>query len=112
MAQENESPIITSSGEPFAQSREIPGGDAGRLITSAALIGAGMLVEPELLGGALVGAGIMYGLPIAGRILRAAATAAVRLSYSVSASLSGAVSEAPHQVEGIVADARSEQEGH
>jgi hypothetical protein len=87
------------------------GGEAGRLIASAALIGAGALVEPELLGGVLLGAGIMYGLPVAGRIVRAAATAVVRLSYSAAGSVSSVVNEPRRQVEGIVADARSEQKG-
>ena len=36
--------------------------DAARLIASAVLIGARVLVEPELIGGALLGAGGMYAL--------------------------------------------------
>jgi hypothetical protein len=107
MLQENESPIITGSGGLPDQQRGVLDGDAGRLIASAALIGAGALIEPELLGGALLGAGIMYGLPVAGRIIRAVATTAVRLGYSATSSVGGVVDEARHQIEGIVADARS-----
>jgi hypothetical protein len=110
MPQENTSSIITPSGVPATQARGVLDGDAGRLIASAALIGAGALVEPELLGGALIGAGIMYGLPIAGRILRAVATMAVRLSYSAVASVGSEVNEARHQVQGIVANARPEHQ--
>ncbi len=111
MSQENTSPIITPSGEPLVQARAVLDGDTGKLVASAALIGAGALIEPELLGGALIGAGIMYGLPIAGRILRAVATTAVRLTYSAAASVGEVVSEARHQVEGIVTDARSGYRG-
>jgi hypothetical protein len=107
MPQENKSAIVTASGAIPEGTRGVLDGDAGRLLASAALIGAGALVEPELLGGALLGAGIMYGLPIAGRILRAAATTVVRLGYSAASSVGGVVSEARHQVEGIVADAKS-----
>ncbi len=91
MSQENTSPITTPSGVPHAEAGAVLNGDAGRLFASTALIGAGALVEPELLGGALIGAGIMYGLPIAGRILRAVATMAVRLTYSAAASVSAVV---------------------
>ena len=44
---------------------------AARGITSAGFIGAGLLlVESELLAGALIGAGVVYGLPVVGRLLR------------------------------------------
>lgn len=107
MPHDDRSSIITPSGAVSHQPRGVLDGDAGRLLASAALIGAGALVEPELLGGALLGAGIMYGLPMAGRILRAAATTILRLGYSAADSVGGVVGEARHQVEGIVADARS-----
>ena len=111
MPQENTSLIISPSGEPLAQAHAVLDGDTGKLVASAALIGAGALIEPELLGGALIGAGIMYGLPIAGRILRAVATTVVRLSYSAATSVGGVVSEARNQVGSIIADARSETRG-
>ena len=80
---------------------------SGRIIPSAALIGAGLLLEPELLGGALIGAGVVYGLPLVGRILRPIATTAVELGYSAVASVGGLLAGARHEVEGIVANARS-----
>ena len=79
----------------------------GKIITSAALIGAGMLLEPELLGGALIGAGVVYGLPLAGQILRPVATTAVQLGYSAVAAVGDLLAGARDQVQGIVANARS-----
>ena len=79
----------------------------GRIIGSAALIGAGMLLEPELLGGALIGAGVVYGLPVIGVILRPVATTAVQLGYSVVASVGDLLTGASDQVQGIVANARA-----
>jgi len=71
------------------------------------LIGAGMLLEPELLGGALIGAGVVYGLPLAGQILRPVATTAVQLGYSAVAAVGDLLAGARDQVQGIVANARS-----
>src|SRR5215472_16515733 len=87
-----------------ADSQELPG---RRIITSAVLIGAGMLLEPELLGGALIGAGVVYGLPLAGQILRPVATTAVQLGYSAVAAVGDLLAGARDQVQGIVANARS-----
>ena len=83
---------------------ELPG---GRIIPSAALIGVGLLLEPELLGGALIGAGVMYGLPLVGQILRPLATTAVQLGYSAVATAGGLLAGARHEVEGIVANAQA-----
>ncbi len=110
MPNEDKSPPITGpSGLPIApRGEQVPDVGRGSLIVSAALIGAGVLVEPELLGGALLGAGVVYGLPIVGRILRPIVRTAVRLGYSATASVGGIVAEASQQVRGIVADARAE----
>ena len=102
----NGSPMITSSDESSAQSRQALS-ETGRLIASIVLIGAGALVEPELLAGALVGAGIMYGLPIAGRILSAALTKALRLSYSAAGSVGDAVDQVRHRLEDVVTGVRA-----
>ncbi|HKU25930.1 MAG TPA: hypothetical protein VJQ54_10695 [Candidatus Sulfotelmatobacter sp.] len=85
-------------------SPELPG---GRIIPSAALIGVGLLLEPELLGGALIGAGVVYGLPLVAQILRPVATTAVQLGYSAVASVGDLLAGARHEVEGIVANARA-----
>ena len=98
------SPEETSLIDRPGGSRELPG---GRIIPSAALIGAGLLLEPELLGGALIGAGVVYGLPLVGQILRPIATTAVQLGYSAVASVGDLLAGARHEVEGIVANART-----
>jgi hypothetical protein len=119
MAQDETSSIITSSGEaPSATAGHAEGafGDvgqalesgAGRLLGSAVLIGAGVLVEPELVGGALLGAGVLYALPLIGRIARPLLNTAVRVGYSAVVTASDVVSQAGQQVQNIVADARSQ----
>jgi hypothetical protein len=98
------SPEETSFINQPAGSQELAG---VRIIGSAALIGAGLLLEPELLGGALIGAGVVYGLPLIGRILRPAATTAVQLGYSTVASAAGLLAGVRDEVQGIVANARA-----
>jgi hypothetical protein len=98
------SPEETSFINQPARSQELPG---GRIIVSAALIGAGLLLEPELLGGALIGAGVVYGLPLIGQILRPVATTAIQLGYSAVGSVGGLLAGARDQVQGIVANARA-----
>src|SRR5215472_16299253 len=95
-----ETSLISQPG----RSQGMPG---GRIIGSAALIGAGMLLEPELLGGALLGAAIVYGLPLISQILRPVATTAVQLGYSAVASVGGLLADARDQVQGVVTDARA-----
>ena len=106
MSLEEDSPIKgTSHGSTeLAGSQERAG---GRIVASAALIGTGMLLEPELLGGALIGAGVVYGLPFVGQILRPVATIAVLLGYSAVASVGEVLAGARDQVQGIVANARA-----
>jgi len=70
--------------------------------------GDGMLVVPELLGGARFGAGVVYGLPLLGRLPRPAATIAVQPGYSAVASVGDLLAAARDQVEGIVVTARSD----
>jgi hypothetical protein len=84
--------------------RELPG---ARIIGSAALIGAGMVLEPGLLGGALIGAGVVYGLPLIGQILRPVAATAMQLGYSAVAAVGGLLAGARDEVQGFVASARS-----
>src|SRR5215831_2127644 len=83
----------------------------GRMIGSAALIGAGMLLEPELLGGALIGAGVVYGLPLIGQIVRPVATTAVRLGYAAVASVGDLLAGTRDQIQGIVTNARAGYQG-
>lgn len=108
MPAEETSSIITGTSDVPSERHRLEEMGAGRLLTSAALIGAGVLVEPELLGGALLGAGVVYGLPLVGRLLRPVATTALQLGYSAVASVSDLLAGAREQVEGIVATARSD----
>ena len=107
--EETTSIIGATSGGLTNSAREELGG--GRLLTSAVLIGAGVLIEPELLGGALLGAGVVYGLPIVGRFLRPVATTAVQLGYSAVASVGDLLAGARDQVQDIVANARAGHQG-
>ncbi|HJU11499.1 MAG TPA: hypothetical protein VJ728_11510 [Candidatus Binataceae bacterium] len=100
--------IITATSDTLAEKHgreEIAG---GRLLASAALIGVGVLVEPELLGGALLGAGVVYGLPLVGQLLRPVASTALQLGYSAVASASDLLQNAREQVHDIVATAQSD----
>ena len=82
--------------------------DAGSGLASAALIGVGLLVEPELLGGALLAAGAIYGVPLLGRVLRPAVRTAIRAGYSVVSTVGEAVTEAGESVQDMVAEARAD----
>jgi hypothetical protein len=108
MSGEETSPLITGSSELRSESLGVEDVGGGRLLTTAALIGAGVLIEPELLGGALIGAGVVYGLPLLGRVLRPVATTAVQLGYSAVAGVSGLLAGARDQAEEIVARARAD----
>ena len=108
MPVEETSNLITGSAEAGIPSYELGKQEGGRILASAALIGAGVLIEPELLGGALLGAGIVYGLPLVGQLLRPVMTTAVQLGYSTVASVGDLLAGARDQVQGIVATARSD----
>lgn len=88
------------------------GVEGGSLVTSAALIAAGMLVEPEIVGGALLGAGVVYGLPALGRLLRPVLQTAIDLGYSAASGVSGAVSGMGDEFKSMVAQAREHHEHH
>jgi hypothetical protein len=107
MSAEETSPGLTGASQSHTGRSAIGELSGGRLIASAALIGAGVLVEPELLGGALLGAGVLYGLPLVGQLLRPVASTAVQLGYSAAASVGDLLAGARDQVEGIVANARA-----
>ena len=82
--------------------------DGGRLLTSVALVGAGMLIEPELFGGALIGAGLVYGFPLVSKLLHPVMTTAVQLGYSAVASVSDLVADAVEQVHEVVVNAQAD----
>ncbi len=108
MPAEEISPFVAGESNALTGRRNLEEVGGGRLLASAALIGAGILVEPELLGGALLGAGVVYGLPFVSQLLRPVATTAVQLGYSALASVGDLLAGARDQVQGIVATARSD----
>ena len=108
MPAEESSIIYPGSSNVAAASDDRDQLSGGRLLASAALIGAGVLIEPELLGGALLGAGVVYGLPLIGQYLRPAIAATVELGYFAAAVLGDVLTGARDEVEGIIATARSD----
>jgi hypothetical protein len=77
-----------------------------RLLASAALIGAGVLIEPELIGGALLGAGVVYGLPLVGQLLRPVITTTVQLGYAAVDSVGDLLASARGEIERVMSNAR------
>jgi hypothetical protein len=108
MPAEEISHFVADSSQAETTSHEESQLGSRRLVVSAALIGAGVLVEPELLGGALLGAGVVYGFPLVGRLVSPVITAAVQLGYFAVASVSDLLTGARDQVQGIVATARAD----
>lgn len=95
------------------EQKHVIGKDSDRqpsLLTSAALIGIGALIEPELLAGMVIGAGIVYAskwLPdLVGGVLRPVVKTTVKAGYA----LAETVSEAVEQTQDIVAEVRSDRE--
>jgi hypothetical protein len=87
--------------------------DVGSLLPAAALIGIGALIEPELLGGMLLGAGAVLAtraLPIVGGILRPIVSTVVRAGYAAAMKANEVVSEASEDVQDMIAKARSDYE--
>jgi hypothetical protein len=84
------------------------------VLTTAALIGIGALIEPELLAGMAIGAGIVLisrWLPnLVGDIVRPIAKTAVKAGYAAATTAREMVAEATEEVEDMVAEARAEHE--
>jgi hypothetical protein len=72
--------------------------DGRTLALTVALIGAGVLIEPELLGGVLLGAGVMYGLPLVGRLLQPVAKNAIGIGYTAVRTVGDTMSTAGRTV--------------
>src|SRR5262249_14136308 len=90
---------------------ETAGAGGGSLLGSAALIGIGALIEPELLGGMLLGAGAVYlarNIPVVGGILRPVVSKAVKTGYSVAMKANELIAEAGEDLQDMVADARTD----
>jgi hypothetical protein len=85
------------------------GVDTGTLVTSAALIGVGALVMPELLAGMAIGAGavLVSGLASAG-LLRPVLRTVVKAGYTAAVKTQEFVAEASEDVRDMFAEARSD----
>jgi len=90
------------------------GAQAPSLLTSAALIGVGALIEPELLAGMAIGAGIVLAsrwFPnIVGDLVRPVAKTAVKAGYAAATAAREVVAEVAEEVEDMMAEARAEHE--
>lgn len=110
----NPSQSAHSSGHQPRSTAGDASDQATSLITSAALIGVGALLEPELLGGMLLGAGAVYvarTLPMVGGVLRPMMKSAIKFGYAAASKMNEVVSEASEDVQDIIAEARSEYQG-
>ena len=98
-----------AGSRPVEESAQVPS-----LLTSAALIGIGALIEPELLAGMAIGAGIVFAsrwFPnIIGDLLRPVAKTAVKAGYTAVTAAREAVAGVTEGVEDLMAEARAEHE--
>lgn len=108
---------IKSEGHPTeGHPEEYPeeeGAQGASLLTSAALIGIGALIEPELLAGMAIGAGIVFAsrwLPgIVGDVIRPVAKTAVKAGYAAASAAREMAAKVTEEVEDMVAEVRAEQ---
>jgi len=89
-------------------------GEGFSLASSAGLIYVGYLIEPELLAGMVIGAGIVFasGL-VAGlvdSIVRPVVKTAVKAGYSAASGAREMVAEVSQEIQGTVAEARAEHQ--
>ena len=100
MAQHNEETTVLE--------RETPN------LATAALIGTGVaILEPELIPGLLIGAGVALApklLPAMGTLLRPFVKAVVKTGYEITSGVREAAADAREQMEDMVAEARAEHE--
>ncbi|MGH8011673.1 MAG: DUF5132 domain-containing protein [Candidatus Binataceae bacterium] len=87
--------------------------EGGSWIASAALIGIGALIEPELLGGMILGAGVVYatrGLPAISGFVRPLMKSVVKASYVAASKATELVAEATEDIQDIFAEVRAEHQ--
>jgi hypothetical protein len=107
---EGSAPIGTQQTETNKLPVNWTGMDGRSVALSVALIGAGVLIEPELLGGVLLGAGVIYGLPFVGRLLQPVAKNAIGVGYTAMRTVGDAMSTAGRTVTGAVSSAGREMQ--
>jgi len=106
---------------PTPEQRHQAGNNASgsNVLAAAALIGIGVLIQPELLvgmaigGGLVLGSGLIWNLigQVAGGVVRPVVKTAVKAGYMVASQVQETVAEATEQVHDMVAEARAEQRG-
>ena len=87
--------------------------DNRSMLTTAALIGAAALIEPELMVGMAIGAGVAMAsnwLPdVVGGTFRPMLKTAIKAGYAAASMAREAVAEASESVQDMVAEARAER---
>lgn len=100
--------------EAGAHEHKAEGGNGLSLLSAAALLGVGAIVESELLAGIALGAGAVLGLravsTLSSEVVRPIAKTAIRATYAAAAKATELAAEAGEQVQDLVAEARAEYE--
>ena len=90
-------------------------GDGVTIVSAAALLGLGAIIQSEILAGMAIGAGVVLAARAASRlttdVVRPLAKTAIKAGYAAASKLSELAAEAGEEVQDLVAEARSEYEG-
>jgi hypothetical protein len=101
------------SAEESGEMAEQWSSESGSWLASAAVIGVGALIEPELLGGMLLGAGAVYAsrsLPAIGGFMRPLMKSIVKVGYEAATKATELIAEATEDIQDMVAEVRSERQ--
>lgn len=93
--------------------KDLISGEAGSVVTAAAVVVGAALIEVELIPGIIIGAGAILLsklFPQVGRYVRPAIKGAVRAGFSMAQKAREVVAEASEQVHDLVAEVKHEQE--
>jgi len=90
-------------------------GDGVTIVSAAALLGLGAIIQSEMLAGMAIGAGVVLAARAASRltadVMRPLAKTAIKAGYAAASKISELAAEAGEEVQDLVAEARSEYEG-
>ncbi len=90
-------------------------GNGVSIVSAAALLGLGALVESEMLAGIAIGAGLVLAAravsTLSTNVVRPLAKSAIKAGYAAASKVSELAAEAGEEVQDLVAEARSEYEG-
>lgn len=100
--------------EAGAHEHKAESGDGLSLLSAAALIGVGALIESEMLAGMALGAAAVLGLgaisTLSSEVVRPIAKTAIKATYAAASKATELAAEAGEQVQDLVAEARAEYE--